>query len=628
MSTSLSRIGFTLLATAAMAAAAPVARADNFVLIVANNRSLRPHLPDLQYADDDGIRYYELWEGLLPEARLTLLAEPDASTARANPGFVRLGRAPTLANLKVEGAALTEAVRQARQAGRPTTFYFVFAGHGDVERGRGFLELADGRLGEADLNALVTQVGAEQTHLILDSCNSYFMVRPRKPGGRPLALDLTSAGAGFAGGDQVGAFLSTSSEQTVYEWSEIQSGIFSFLVRSGLMGGADANRDGRITYDELRGFVGVASRTVPNPAVRPNVFARAPGGDGGHVLLDLNPGGARALEGLPGGQRFILRNADGFRLAELHPEPSFSPAVRMWGGRDLQLEAVVAAPAPGQRPGRIIYDLPDQGAIAFDQLPGRAPAGQTRGTDRMFQALFETPFGPEALARELEEDRRTPPRIYGLARADTDRLRLNLHLLAQTRRDDRLGSALWQGLVASGLVVAAVETARSGPGAHCGEDCDVAAWLLGSTAAVFGGLTIWNLIPGAMENVAERGRRSAAQGDDPGTWLPQLHGDLERLAGRTRLYRLIAAGGSALFFGAVVAGNVANLVQSRRITGDDVSSFAFWSALGTASTWLLLQESTAERQIRSLKADPLWQGISVAATPTPGGFRLALRMGF
>src|SRR5438552_18471390 len=181
-------LGIITLAT--LAAAAPVARADSFVLIVANNRSLGSHLPDLQYADDDGIRYYQLWESLLPEARLALLADPDASTAKANPSFVRLAHTPTLANLKVETAAVAEGVRQARLAGRPSTFYFVFAGHGDVEAGRGFLELADGRLGAADLEALVARVGASQTHLILDSCNSYFMIRPRKPGGLPLAAGI------------------------------------------------------------------------------------------------------------------------------------------------------------------------------------------------------------------------------------------------------------------------------------------------------------------------------------------------------------------------------------------------------------------------------------------------------
>jgi hypothetical protein len=613
-------LGAVTLAT--LLAAAPFARADNFVLIVANNRSLRSHLPDLQYADDDGIRYYQLWESLLPDARLALLAEPDASTAKANPSFVRLGRAPTLTNLKVEAAALAEAVAQARRAGRSTTFYFVFAGHGDVEAGRGYLELADGRLGAAELEALVTRVGAARTHLILDSCNSYFMVRPRKPGGLPLAAGIAHEAEAFAGSAGVGAFLSTSSEQTVYEWSEIQSGIFSYLVRSGLMGGADADRDGRITYDELRGFVGVASRNVPNPAVRPNVFARAPSGDGGQVLLDLNPGQARALQ-LPGGQRFILRNADGFRLAELHAEASFAPAVRLWGGQDLHLETVVASGAAGERPARLIFDVPDRGPLAFAEMSGRAPDGQVRGADRMFRALFETPFGPKALARQLDEDRRTPPRIYGLSRADTDRLRLNLDLIARSTRDDRIGSALWQTLVAAGLTAATFSVARGDPDTDCGKDCGAAAWFVGSAAAVFGGLAVWNLIPSALEGVAANGRESAASGTDPGLWLPRLSHDLERLAARARLRRKVAAGTVGALVGLALVAGVADLVE----TGPRAQKFYELGAVGTigaASTWLLLQESTAERQIRALMADPLWQGISIAAAPSPNGFRLAL----
>lgn len=612
---------------ASLAAAAPVARADGFVLIVANNRSLRSHLPDLQYADDDGIRYYQLWEALLPDARIALLAEPDASTARANPAFVRLGRAPTLTNLKVEAAALAEAVRQARQAGRPTTFYFIFAGHGDVEAGRGFLELGDGRLGAADLEALVAQVGASRTHLILDSCNSYFMVRPRKPGGFPLSAGIAQEAIGFAGSPRVGAFLSTSSEQTVYEWSEIQSGIFSYLVRSGLMGGADANRDGRITYDELRGFVGIASRNVPNPAVRPNVFARAPTGDGGQVLLDLNPGRARALE-LPGGRRFILRDADGFRLAELNTEARFSPVVRVWGGGDLHLETVVAAGGAGERPSRLILDLPDSGPLAFDQLSSRAAESQIRGGDRMFRALFETPYGPQALARQLDEERRNPPHIYGLSRADTDRLRLNLDLIARNTRDDRLGSALWQALVSAGLAAATVSVVRRDPEADCGEDCPAAAWFAGSASAIFGGLALWNLIPSSLEGVAERGRQSAASGIDPGLWLPKLSEDLERLAARARLRRRLAAGTVGVLTALALVAGGAEMAEMGRVPAENLSQMAAFGALGAASTWLLLQESPAERQIRALRADPLWQGISIAAAPSPGGFRLALTARF
>ena len=50
----------------------------------------------------------------------------------------------------------------------------------------------------------------------------------------------------------------------------------------------------------------------------------------------------------------------------------------------------------------------------------------------------------------------------------------------------------------------------------------------------------------------------------------------------------------------------------------------FSSILAGTSTWLLLQETPAERQIRALKADPLWQGVSVALNPAPGGLSLAL----
>ncbi len=609
-------------AVATLAAAAPAARADTFVLIVANNRSLRPHLPDLQYADDDAIRYYQLWESLDPEARLALLAEPDVSTARANPGFARLHRAPTRANLLVEAAALAEAVRQARQAGRNTTLYFVFAGHGDVEQGRGFLELADGRLGADDLEAVVAQVNAAQTHLILDSCNSYFMYRPRKPGGRPLAGGLARAGALVPGKPDVGAFLSTSSEQTVYEWSETQSGIFSFLVRSGLMGGADADGDGRITYDELRGFVAVASRSVPNPAVRPQVFAQAPRGDGGQVLLDLRASGARALE-LPPGERFILRNADGFRLAELHTEGGFAPRVRLWGGPDLNLERLVPSGEAGGRPVRSTYDLPDSGSVRLADLAGRPPGSQVRGADRMFQALFERPFGPQALARELAEERAAPTPVFGLSRADTDRLRLNLDLLAKTKRDDRLSSALWQGLVAT-VFTGLAFNAHRGDTSVCGQDCNAAAVVFGSVGAVFGGLTIWNLIPGPMERLADRGRRAIDSGADPGVWLPQLGQDLDRLAAGSRLYRRVSAGVVGGVLGLVALGTLGDAARAGRITGENVWDFGFWTALAGTSTWLLLQESPAERQIRALKADPLWQGIAVGVTPAPGGLSLAL----
>ena len=206
--------------------------------------------------------------------------------------------------------------------------------------------------------------------------------------------------------------------------------------------------------------------------------------------------------------------------------------MRVWGGQDLQLETVVTTGGAGERPARLTLDVPDSGPLAFESLPGRASASQIRGADRMFRALFETPYGPQALARQLDEEGRTPPHVYGLSRADTDRLRLNLDLIARTNRDDRLGSALWQALVSAGLAAATVSVARGDEDADCGEDCAAAAWFVGSASAIFGGLALWNLIPSSLERVADRGRQSAASGADPGLWLPRLNQDLERLAGR------------------------------------------------------------------------------------------------
>jgi hypothetical protein len=90
------------------------------------------------------------------------------------------------------------------------------------------------------------------------------------------------------------------------------------------------------------------------------------------------------------------------------------------------------------------------------------------------------------------------------------------------------------------------------------------------------------------------------------------------------LRRRIFAGviGGALALSAVA--QVADTIEAGRVRGRDLWDFGFWTVLAGTSTWLLLQESTSERQIRALKADPLWQGIAVAVTPSPGGLGLAL----
>src|SRR5690348_13179909 len=77
----------------------------------------------------------------------------------------------------------------------------------------------------------------------------------------------------------VGMFLSTSSEQDVYEWSTLESGIFSYEVRSGLSGAADADADGKASYAELGGYIESANRGLVSQQFRPHVYYRGPGGE-------------------------------------------------------------------------------------------------------------------------------------------------------------------------------------------------------------------------------------------------------------------------------------------------------------------------------------------------------------
>src|SRR5260370_4200525 len=258
-------------------------------LIVTNNGGGGLGRPDLHYADDDGAKYYEVFRTIATEDATFLLTHFDRDTDRL---FAHLrGKAQTPDGAHVDAASreLAQRARSALALGKSVDFYFVFAGHGDVDQGQGFIELADGHLTGDDLEALLKSIPSTRSHVILDSCNSFFVLGARKAGGQHFATSEDAARKLSERLPNVGLFLSTSADGKVFEWSELQSGIFSHAVRSGLAGAADANGDGIVSYAELRAFVNVASPVVRNPAYRPQVFARAPGGRDGAALFEIAP---------------------------------------------------------------------------------------------------------------------------------------------------------------------------------------------------------------------------------------------------------------------------------------------------------------------------------------------------
>lgn len=409
--------------------------ASTFALIVTNNRSPRLSRADLRYADDDGAKYYELFRMFAPESNVALLTAFDADTQKLFPDLASKAQPPSGGNVRATARRLAERIRAAKALG-PVDFYFVFAGHGDVEQGKGFLELEDGPFTADDLHALVRSIPATRSHVVLDSCNAFFAIQARKPGGRHFVTSEEAQRSLAERLPNVGVFLSTSAEGNVYEWSSIQSGIFSHAVRSGLAGAADANADGHVTYDELRAFVATASKDVKNPAYRPQVFARGPGGRGDVDLFDLTRAKGKRLELDEKQHRVTIRDAVDVPWFDLHKEAGIAATLvlpeRIGGSGSVE-----ETTSPGTRTEASLAGGASRETIALASLSVSPASGDARGADAVFQSLFAQPFGPTAYAKFLEEQKTAAPLVLGVSPDERERMRLLLKESAGGARSAR-----------------------------------------------------------------------------------------------------------------------------------------------------------------------------------------------
>jgi hypothetical protein len=440
------------LLTSVLALFAGLARADGpadaplvLALVVTNNHSPELGRPELQYADDDGAKYYELFRMVAADAAdVELLTDFDRDSARLFPEPLAVAHEPTRAGVTAAAARLAARAQQATRAGRSVEFYFVFAGHGDVDRGRGFLEVRDGRLTSDDLEAMLKTIPSTRAHVILDSCNSFFVLNPRKPGGRRVAVTEEAARSLSDRLPNVGVLLSTSAEAEVFEWSELQSGIFSHAVRSGLLGGADANGDGRITYDEIRAFVDVASARVDNPLYRPKVFARGPNGRDDEPIFDLSNARALRLELEGREQRVTLRDAQELAWIDVHKEAGarttlWMPLSRAEGASVEERDPLApGSPVIARHP---VGPADAATPVAVASLETRRP--EARGPNELLAKLFAAPFGPRAMAEWQQQSAHEAAPVYGISSEDAERMRLLLYEAADLQKRTRYaGGAL------------------------------------------------------------------------------------------------------------------------------------------------------------------------------------------
>ncbi len=511
---------------------------ERFVLIVGNNTSSTLGRPPLQFADDDAAKYFDVFRLLAPEANVRVLTELDKDTARLFPEVQQKAEPPTRARLTQAFDEIAARAREATLQGKESELFFLFAGHGDVEKGKGFLELADGTFTSDELEEALAKVPVQRAHVVLDSCNSFFVLNPRKPGGRRYATPVDSVETLARRLPHVGVLLSTSAEAEVYEWSELQSGIFSHAVRSGLLGAADANGDGAVDYDELAAFVDTASRAVKNPAFRPRVFARGPAGDNQVHLMELASSGTAVLDvNEKDAVRLVVRDAEGLRWIDSHSEAghrvrlSLPPATQ--GG---SIERVLAD-GHSER-----LALPDgSGSLASLSAVGGDP--EPRGAAEPLRALFAQPFGPQALAAFQSEQTHAPAPVYGISREDSERMSLLLGQLGQEQRQQRRyeGASLLAGGAAFGLAGGLNLRAKGYP---------ASTWTYLTVGAFFTGVGTWKLLStSAGEEVEADYRGGLLANEDPAHLVALTEERLRRISETEKRQRFLLKASGAFTLG-------------------------------------------------------------------------------
>ena len=338
-----------MLTTAAMTAASLCAwsapshagQMKTYALIVANNGSVDEGVEPLRYADDDGARYYETFSSLADEVRL--LTVLDADSQRVFPDVAPKTLPPTRRQLSATVAELSAAIARDRDAGVSSQVYLVFTGHGNVDAsGEGYLSLADGKLRRSELyRDVLRPLEGTSTHLIIDACHAYFMVRSRggnqdDRSGQRLDQELDAYLAGNKNQNNnlpstVGVILSTSGTAEVHEWSKLRAGVFSHQLRSGLLGAADVDGDGEVGYLELEAFLAAANAGVTNPKARISVYAQAPAQDLSVPIVRLGDyADATTLE-LPAGVsgRYHVEDSRGVRYADMNVDGSRATQIKL-----------------------------------------------------------------------------------------------------------------------------------------------------------------------------------------------------------------------------------------------------------------------------------------------------------
>lgn len=377
--------------TAPALAAPPTAR---FALVIGNNLPASSRTSALRFADDDALATHQLMIGA--GVHSVLLTRLDDTTQKLQPSAAPSGL-PRWVDLSAAFDRLEREMRRERDAGRTVELLVFYSGHGDVEHGVGYVVLEDRRLTRTLLAELLERSPATRNHVVIDACKSYFLAFEKGPGGRrtrftgdfAVPSELTPgrlANTGFV--------LSTSSDRDSHEWERFGGGVFSHEVRSALLGAADADRDGGISYAELGAFLTTAGQAVANPRFRPDFLIRPPGGTARDLATTLlrwdAPATSAVLIDQPVGHIYV-ETASGERVLDVHPAAQQQLVVRVPAGRPLFIRH--------DHTGSRELVLESDGLEPVSRLAARSSPVARRGAAHLaFEELFAVPFGATSVA--------------------------------------------------------------------------------------------------------------------------------------------------------------------------------------------------------------------------------------
>ena len=267
----------------------------------------------LRYAERDARRIHEILTrvgGVRPEDARLLLSEGAGAFRRA---------------LEELGAASAAA----RAHGDRTILVVYYSGHAKD----GALRMGGGRLPLDELRAALERAPADVRIGLLDSCRSGAIARAK--GARPAPTFDVKTGD-EAGPSGLVLIASSAAGEDSQESDAVGASWFTHHLASGLLGGADASGDGRVTLAEAYAYA--YARTVGSTAsseggVQHPVFLYDLGGAGDVVLTDLAPlaGGialSAASEGL-----YVVLDRSGRAVAELAKTAGSERRIALPAGR-------------------------------------------------------------------------------------------------------------------------------------------------------------------------------------------------------------------------------------------------------------------------------------------------------